>query len=147
MEYKITYYAAKVWLSSVMIAPTLLFIIALFKYKEADIDIFFIAIISGGVISLPCFLFLYFICKYILKLTTNIRTIKLILVPVGILLTYMPFLIIDNFNFLLDNDLLSQSFFISYCVVIIAGILFYRLDFISPIEKATLDGQINSNNQ
>lgn len=129
MNYRISDYVLKVWLTSVFGAPTILLILALIRPDLVSIfSIYLFTILIGALFSLPSFLLLYLACKYIIKLINNTISFKLIVALVGVVLSYIPFLVIDNFNFLLNNDMLSQPLFMSYCLIIVIGIWFYKLE-------------------
>jgi uncharacterized membrane protein len=117
-----------------------LLIIALPGGITSAFELFFLAIVISGLLSLPCLLLLYLACKYIVKYAGNTTTFKLLLTLAGVVLTYVPFWIIDDFNPLLDKDLLSQSLFISYCVLIVAGIWLYKL---KPVSSYLQSNQTN----
>jgi hypothetical protein len=132
MKYNISDYVLKVWLISVFAAPTILLILALIRQDLVSIfSIYLFTILIGGLFSLPGFLLLYLACKYLIKLINNTILFKLIVTVVGVALTYIPFLVLDNFKPLLDGGYLTQLIFISYCLVVVIGIWLYKPELIN----------------
>ncbi len=129
MKYNALEYTIRVWLTSVLFGPILL-ILGLLMHSQGEYGILLVAILFGAFLSIPSFFLLYFFTKYSTKLQDNIIITKCLLTIVGILLTYIPFYILNGYHLMLDGDLLSRYFFISYCIVIIFGVWFYKLKLV-----------------
>ncbi|MGZ3778741.1 MAG: hypothetical protein ACXVAZ_13850 [Mucilaginibacter sp.] len=120
----------KIWLTSVITGPILLGIWLIAKspiVRASDIQVLFVMLIVGAMLSSPSLAFFYLIARYIVPKVENMITLKCILSLAGAILVYAPFLIIDNFHPLLNIDILSLPLFIMYSSTIIIGIWLYKL--------------------
>jgi hypothetical protein len=142
MKYNTTEYSIKVWLTSVVIGPFLLMILSWLVNHKLSVEGLDVVILMGALFSLPSLLVFYLICKYITKRVSNMAVIKVYITIIGILLTYIPFLIIDDYHFLLDVDQLSRYFFPSYSIVIVAAVWIYKLKIVDsePFEERISGG-------
>jgi hypothetical protein len=105
----------------------------------SGIGIIIVIVLFGAILSLPSFLLFYLACRYIIFHIDNIQLSKTLLSIIGIMLTYLPFLIIDNFSYLLDTDQLSQPLFITYSSAIIGSIWFHKFKLISKKLDVSID--------
>jgi hypothetical protein len=132
MKYNIVEYSIKVCLTSFFVEPLVFLFIFWLRYHGVDFEVLFIAIALDVLVSLSSFLILYLACKYITEMFDNAVVIKISVTIIGTLLTYIPFFIINNYLFQLDDLPVSQYFFPSYCIAMVFGIWFYRLRLIEP---------------
>jgi hypothetical protein len=136
-------YSLKVWLTSVFAAPFIVLIIGLVGHMVDGVGIALVTFILGMLFSLPCFILLLLACWHLLRWQRKVVIIKAELTLIGILLTYAPFFIINDYAFLLNRDQLSRPFFLLYALLIIFGIWFYTLKPAS-IEQADIPDDNNS---
>jgi len=132
-------YSLKVWLTSVLAAPFLVLIIGLLGHMVDGLGIAFAVLMLGALLSIPCFLLLLLACRCLIRWQRNVVVIKVELTMIGVLLTYAPFLIINDYAFLLNRDQLSRPFFLLYSLLIIFGIWFYTPKPVST-EQADIPG-------
>jgi hypothetical protein len=130
-------YSLKVWLTSVVAAPFLFLTLELLKHTGIAIEILPIAWLIGGMLSVPSFILLYITSNCLVKLHYNIVSSKIMLSLIGIVLTYVPFFLINGYHLLLDGDLLSLPLFISYSCAILACVWSYKLG-LSPSTDLTM---------
>ena len=128
-------FATKVWLTSVVLSPFLFFVISgtidvkKLHIEAAGLGLFlFFSFVFGLLFSLPCWTILIFAVKFInKKLTTTIKK-KILIIAIGILLTYLLFYFIF-FKDRTDNEQLgfNMRLAMAYCLTIIGGILIFKL--------------------
>ncbi|TWJ03502.1 hypothetical protein JN11_01048 [Mucilaginibacter frigoritolerans] len=121
-------YSLNVWLTSVVAAPLLFLIFTLPKNTGIGIEILPFEWLMGGVLSVPSFLLLYLTSNYLVRLRFSILIDKIILSLVGILLTYIPFFLINGYHLILDGDQLSQPLFICYSCATVICLWFYKFN-------------------
>jgi len=129
-------YSVKIWLTSVVAAPFLVLLIGLLGRMVDGVGIALAMLMLGMLFSLPSFLVLLLACWCFIRWQNNVVIIKVELTLIGVLLTYTPFLIINDYAFLLDRDQLSRTFFVLYSLLIIFGIWYYSL---KPASKEQVD--------
>ena len=135
MSYRISDYIIKIWLTSVTASPILLLIWATLTVgpkQGSDFTLLFVIFLFGAVLSFPSLMIFYFVVRFALSKVGNTLQLKVILSIAGVLLTYIPFLIIDGFHPLLDVDQLSRMLFATYGSMIIVGIWFYNIKSLPP---------------
>ncbi|MBS1530954.1 MAG: hypothetical protein JSU01_11635 [Bacteroidetes bacterium] len=136
MKYRIGDYVIKVWLTSVITAPMLVVINALIGGGKitgpGDFNVFLVIILMGAILSLPSMALFYLACRLAIPRIRNTVMLKALLSITGVILTYIPFLIIDDFHPLLNIDLLSKPFFITYALIIITGVWLYKIKPLPP---------------
>ena len=132
-------FSLKVWITSVLTAPSILLIFLLFDKDHnggfAGVMVIWIyAIFLGGLYSFPSFILFYLSSKIIYKQNwlIMIKIKKAVLVLAGAILTIAPFLIILG-NELKESDSIYLKLLLSYTSTIIAGILYYRLSYTKEI--------------
>ena len=140
MKYKIANYVIKVWLTTVIAGPILLVVIALLQHNVTKdpfaIAEFLVIILMGSICSLPSMALFYLACIFAIPNARNKIFLKGLLSVIGVLLVYVPFLIIDDFHPLLNIDQLSRLLFITYAPVIIAAIWLYKIKPVPPVVAA-----------
>lgn len=148
MRYKASDYALKVWATSIFVGPLFVLAFSLIKASVnktltstnvSGLGIILVIVLFGAILSLPSFLLFYLACRYIISHIDNVQLSKTLLSILGIILTYLPFLIIDDFNYLLDKDQLSQPLFITYSSAIIGSIWFHKFELVSKKFDATIN--------
>lgn len=121
-------YSLKVWLTSVVAAPFLVLLIGLLARMADRVGIVLAMFILGMLFSLPSFLLLSLSCRTLKSMQNKVVIIKAELTVIGVLLTYIPFFIINDYAFLLNRDESSKYFFVLYSLLIIFGIWYYKLN-------------------
>jgi hypothetical protein len=126
MKTNIRYYVLRVWLTSVIIAPVLVWLYYICTDGSApDAELIPLMLVWGGGLSLPSLLFLGMFCHYLVFQKNNVQEVKIWLTLIGIILTYAPFFILNGVSFT-DHSGFSALFW-PYGVSIVAGVWFYRL--------------------
>jgi hypothetical protein len=125
-------YSLKVWLTSVVISPVLYIILEaiqkprVYQNIEGGLGFILFSIIYGLILSLISWILLWLSLYSLLMFNRDIIITKLWLSIIGAILTLLPFWLVlgyDDPNPLTGTALWAAS----YCLVIIAGIWFYRL--------------------
>ena len=119
-------YSLKVWLTSVAAAPFFVLIIGLLGKMGEGVGIALAMLMLGTLFSLPSFLLLLLACWILIRTQRKVVVIKVGLTLIGVLLTYIPFFIINDYAFLINRDELSRTFFVIYSLLITFGIWFYK---------------------
>ncbi len=127
-------YPLKVWMTSVFIGPFLL----LFNSKMSDVvsyffsigflEFYFVAIIIGGLCSLPCFLFLWLCYNLLLRKQTSIWMIRWSLVIISLMCCISVFIIIslpDLTRFWKKGNVIMIS---SSALPLVAGLLVFSME-------------------
>ena len=121
-------YSLKVWLTGVVVAPFLVLMIGLLGKMVDGIGIALAMLMLGTLFSLPSFLLLSLACWALTRMQRKVVIIKAELTLIGVLLTYIPFFIINDYAFLINRDELSRTFFVIYSLLITFGIWFYNFN-------------------
>jgi hypothetical protein len=124
-------FSLKVWVTAVIIGPVLYILTTriMGQVSHNDIELLEISIILGGVLSIPSWLLFFIATVQINKVTYILVAKKLIITFIGIVFTLLPF-----YTFFKGTP---SEWSICYCVVIVAGIWFYKLNeqtLLSPQE-------------
>jgi|GEM_PF-3338017 len=124
-------YVIKVWLTSVIGSPILLAIVSFIEtasdFRPGDLGLFLVMFLFGAIFSLPSIILFYFSCRLSIDNIDNIFALKGLLSAIGLLLTYLPFLVINGFHPVLSADQLPLKLFLMYGSMIIVGIWVYRI--------------------
>jgi len=129
-------YATKVWLTSVVVAPFLYFLISgTFDIKKLHIEAAglglytLFAIAFGLLFSIPCWTILIFAVKIINKQNVSLTSKKVIIILIGVVLTYLLFYLLF-FKDRIDSEQLSFNMRLAtaYCLTNIIGMTFYKLE-------------------
>ena len=118
-------YSLKVWLTSVVVTPFLVLLTGLVGKMGEGVGFALAMLMLGTLFSLPSFLLLSLACWALTRMQRKIVMIKVELTLIGVLLTYIPFFIINDYAFLINRDELSRTFFVVYSLLITFGIWFY----------------------
>jgi len=136
-------YSLKVWLTSVVVAPFLVLLIGLLGKMGEGVGIALAMLMLGTLFSLPSFLLLSLACWALTRMQSKIVMIKVELTLIGVLLTYIPFFIINDYAFLINRDELSRTFFVVYSLLITFGIWFYKFNGASKKQINIPDSNIS----
>ena len=136
-------YSLKVWLTSVVVAPFLVLLIGLLGKMGEGVGIALAMLMLGTMFSLPSFLLLSLACWALTRMQSKIVMIKVELTLIGVLLTYIPFFIINDYAFLINRDELSRTFFVIYSLLITFGIWFYKFKGASKEQTDIPDSNIS----
>jgi hypothetical protein len=126
MKTNIKYYVLRVWLTSVILSPVLVWLYYTCTDGSApNAELILLMLVWGSGLSLPSVLFLGMFCHYLVFRKNNVKEVKIWLTLIGIILTYAPFFILNAGSFT-DHSGVSALFW-PYGVTIVAGVWFYRL--------------------
>jgi hypothetical protein len=133
-------YSLKVWLTGVVISPVLNLIIeAVSGFNKANFEgamgFILLSIPYSLILSLPCFFLLFLACFFVNLVSGATTTKKICLTIVGAVLAFLPFYLIFGGD---DPSTYrtSMPWAVSYCIVIIGSIWFYKLE---PRETALIN--------
>ena len=130
MKTNIRYYVLRVWLTSVILSPVIVWLYSTcIEDSSTDGDLIPLMLAWGGVLSLPSLLFLGMFCNQLVYSKYKVKDVKRWLTIIGIVLTYAPFWILNDFTYI-DNSSVS-AFFWPYSATIVAGVWFYQLQGIN----------------
>src|ERR1700753_2397599 len=105
MVYKIAGYTLKIWLTALVIAP-----LALVFTKFPVQSSYQVAFMLSVIFSFPSLLVL-FLCCWLFRKAANVVRVKISLSVIGVVLTYAPFLYLNDFNPSINNDNVSLPLF------------------------------------
>ena len=126
MKTNIIQYSASVWLSSVIVSPILVTLFMAWQEGSSpDKELIPMMLMWGGAFSIPSLLLLAMFCATLVHQKTTVKAVKIPLTFIAIVLTYIPFWILNGFS-ITDHSGVS-AFFWPYGLTIVAGIWFYRL--------------------
>jgi hypothetical protein len=123
-------FSLKVWVTAVIIGPLLrLFTMRIIgQISHSDTELLEISLVIGGIVSIPSWLLLFLATVQINKIAFTLAVKKLIITFIGIIFTLLPFQVLFVG--------VPSEWSIYYCIVIVAGIWFYKLN-----EQALLSPQ------
>ncbi|MDB5004694.1 MAG: hypothetical protein JWQ34_2919 [Mucilaginibacter sp.] len=124
MKERALWYSLIVWFISVVLGPLILSFSCWLKTGSTGLDVYPVFLIMGGIMSAPSGMVLYICCLRLIDRSKSEIWLKLILTPIAIFLTYLPFAIL----YLLDQITRVGSFELSwpYCTAIIICIWLVR---------------------
>jgi hypothetical protein len=135
MNYCIFNYGLKVWLTSVVVSPILYILIEViinpgyFESVPSRMAFIVFSIPYGLILSIPSCLLLLASIYVFNRMSLPISTSKIWLSITGIILTLIPFVIMYH-SYDIERRPAVIPWAISYCLVIVAGIWFYKLKLV-----------------
>ncbi|MGF7039102.1 hypothetical protein M2273_002354 [Mucilaginibacter lappiensis] len=135
MNYHVFNYCLKVWLTSVVVSPILYILIEViinsgyFESIPSEIAFILFSILYGLILSIPSCLLLLGSLYVLNRMNLSISTSKIWLSITGIILTLIPFVIMYH-SYDIERRPAIIPWAISYCLVIVAEIWFYKLKLV-----------------
>lgn len=133
----------KVWLTSVLISPLLMIASMKLLRTESFDDVFnglylltyFLSVVIGGFVSIPCFLFLWLCYTLLVKGNTPIWLLRMILALVSTICCLTIFILMSLPD--LKNFWSKANIFLigSYCLPLLVGVFIFKVSAVKTQSK------------